>query len=284
MYKQRLVLLIAIGTMVLSGCANLDFRSREREATSSSLVDYLYPDGQVPENIVDAKPVLELPLRVGIAFIPEARNNYRVSALTEKQKSALLDNVKQQFETYPFIEHIEVIPEIYLSSKKGFTALQQVSRLYGVDVIALVSYDQVGFHSNNMSSFLYLTIIGAFTVPGDSHRIDTFVDTAVFDVRTKKLLFRAPGVDTREKLATMIDSEDALSRVSQASFDSAMKNMTTNLNTELTNFKGRLKQGEVAEIKYKAGYTGGGSTDLYIIVALMSLLFVGYARRHSKSQ
>ena len=44
-----------------------------RTGVSSSLVDYLYPDGQIPPEFEEQIPRLKLPLRVGIAFVPQPR-------------------------------------------------------------------------------------------------------------------------------------------------------------------------------------------------------------------
>ena len=60
--------------------------------------------------------------------------------------------------------------------------------------MALVSYDQVANTSEKTSSLLYWTIVGAYVVKGNKNDVQTFVDTAVFDMATRKLLFRAPGV------------------------------------------------------------------------------------------
>ncbi|MEQ1704159.1 MAG: Ig-like domain repeat protein, partial [Ilumatobacteraceae bacterium] len=51
---------------------------------------------------------------------------------------------------------------------------------YGLDVIALVSYDQVAHSAETTSSFLYWTIVGAYVVKGNKNDVQTFVDTAVF--------------------------------------------------------------------------------------------------------
>jgi hypothetical protein len=53
----------------LTACAGL-FGSSKREGVSSSLVDYLYPDGEEPPGRAVNVPNLELPLKVGLAFVP----------------------------------------------------------------------------------------------------------------------------------------------------------------------------------------------------------------------
>jgi len=59
---------LAAAGLLLAGCfANM---AQPRRGTSSSLVDFLYPAGETPPPLTDAVPRLNLPLRVGLAFVP----------------------------------------------------------------------------------------------------------------------------------------------------------------------------------------------------------------------
>ncbi len=67
---------------------------RQGESRSnSSLVEYLYPNHKQGVLIEAAVPVLSLPLKVGIAFVPEGCSSYNRFTLSEIQKSRLLKNV-----------------------------------------------------------------------------------------------------------------------------------------------------------------------------------------------
>ena len=77
---------------------------------------------------------------MGVAFVPAQRSHREIP---HAQQIALLEQVKTEFAQYEYIDRIEVIPSTYLSGGQGFTTLDQVARLYNVDVIALVSHDQV---------------------------------------------------------------------------------------------------------------------------------------------
>ena len=77
----------------------------------------------------------------------------------------LLERIRQRFASRKFVSEITIIPDYYLASGKGMSGLEGVERLYNVDVMALVSYDQVGVSSEmKYRSLTYLTIIGAFIV------------------------------------------------------------------------------------------------------------------------
>jgi rhombotail lipoprotein len=65
---------VAAASLALTGCAQLGCWSScgAHAQNSSSLVEYLYPHGEAaPQE--NAIPQLRIPLRVGLAFLPLAR-------------------------------------------------------------------------------------------------------------------------------------------------------------------------------------------------------------------
>lgn len=264
--SKKTLCLFGLLSICLAGCSAMWGWGDTRTGVSSSLVDYLYPDGEVPPDLQDRVPHLKLPLRVGIAFVPAGSATETISEATKMQ---LLGKVKAGFEDREYISHIEVIPETYLRSSRGVSGMQQVARLYGADVMALVSYDQVAASEDKPSGFLYWTIVGAYVVKGTSNEVQTFVDTAVFDVGTSRLLFRAPGSDTLSDRSTLAGSPEALRKGRDESFARAMDTMTGNLQMELANFEDRIKEDPtVASTEWKPGHGGGaGSWFLLLILA-----------------
>ena len=265
------LVLTAFIVLFLAGCSSFwNMGGETRSGVSSSLVDYLYPAGEVPPDVQDRIPNLELPLRVGIAFVP---NEGGRSPISEATKMQLLENVKVEFVEREYIEHIEIIPDTYLRSSKGINGMQQVARLYGVDVLALVSYDQVAVSEDNPASFLYWTIVGSYVIKATSNEVQTFVDTAVFDVKTARLLFRAPGLDKSTDRSTLVESGEVVRKTRDASFARAMDTMTQSLTVELDRFRERVKEdATVAKVQWEPGY-GGGSIGLWFLLAL---LIAGY--------
>ncbi|MFP5349670.1 MAG: rhombotarget lipoprotein [Gammaproteobacteria bacterium] len=257
---------------LLAGCAHF---GRSRESVSSSLVDFLYPRGELPPAYEQTVPNLPLPLNVGIAFVPESRG-----ALSEPKKNELLIKTKAAFLDRPFIGQIVIIPDTFMRSGKGFATLDQVARLFNLDVIALVSYDQVANTDHTNLGVLYWTIVGAYTVPANRHEVRTFVDTAVFDVRTHKLLFHAPGVAANKNYSTLVG--DAVRRrvAMEQGFDLAMADMTANLATEIEQFKERIKQDRSVTVSHRAGYSGTGSFDAVLLLLLGPLAWFARGVRH----
>jgi rhombotail lipoprotein len=103
-----------------------------------------------------------------------------------------------------------------------------------------VSYDQVSILAPG-SSLRYRTIVGVQTLTGASNEVQNFVDTAIFNVATLRLLFRVAGVSSVERRPAPADA-DADSRESQRrGFALAAADMATNLDKELNGYKDRIR-------------------------------------------
>jgi rhombotail lipoprotein len=267
---KKFLILITTVTVLLTGCSSLwNWSGDARGGSSSSLVDYLYPNGEVPPDVQETIPYLELPLRVGIAFVP---GQVGYSTISEMTKMEVLEKVKAGFLDREYINHIEVIPDTYLRSSNGVTGMQQVARLYDVDVMALVSYDQVADSDENPSGILYWTIIGAYVIKATSNEVQTFVDTAVFDVGTARLLLRAPGAHAMSDRSTLVESEEVVRKARDESLTAAMEQMTDNLTLELDRFQDRVKDDPtVARTEWKAGSGGGGAVSWLLLLLLVGI-------------
>lgn len=270
------ILIISLG-----GCSQLVSNKTGKHSISSSLVDFLYPNKNVRVNHKKEIPVLNLPVKVGIAFLPS--QNWRGHGIDETNKIKLLNMVKASFGKHRFIESISIIPSVYLRGGKGFNTLDQIARLHDVDVMALVSYDQVTQSLHNNASLLYWTIVGMYVIPGNENSIKTFVDTAVFDIRSRKMLLRAPGINSLQKRSTAIGVDSVMTEKSLQGFNLAFDDMITNLDVELARFKERAKQGQIATIQHRQGYSGGGSFDglLFILFSISIMLMPLKRRRYN---
>lgn len=269
-----LILILSLTT----GCA-----VRSTNHRSSSVVQYLYPDKRDYVE-VPSVPHLALPLRVGIAFVPD--DNIKSQALTEANKMGLIKEVSLNFKKYDFVKSIELIPSAYLRDKGGFANLDQIRTMYGIDVIALLSYDQTQFTDEGFASIAYWTIIGAYIIPGEKNDTHTMVDATVYDILSRKMLFRAPGISHIKSNATPVNLSEKLREDSLKSFKLASDDLIKNLDTQLQLFKGKVKEApEEYKITHRPGYTGGGSLDISYIVILVVLLGYGiWTKRKLKQE
>lgn len=262
-FDLPLAALLAAVALFAAGCHVFDGGTRKRH--NSSLVDFLYPRGNHDRPTKPSVPTLTLPLKVGIAWVPEStgsRDQHRRQdpVLTEARRKELAEAVIPHFKKYPFISSIQTIPTAYLTPGGGFENLDQLRALLGVDVIALLSFDQLQTSESTELSLLYWTIVGAYVIPAEANRTHTMVDAAVFDVASRQMLFRAPGTSKSEGLATPVRTDDRLRVKSDQGFSKAATNMVANLELELAAFQQRLKERpETARIVRSPGYTGGGA-------------------------
>jgi rhombotail lipoprotein len=282
----RRLLVIAFSIIALSlagGCAT----GTTRNATS--VVDYLFPNTKDPV-VKPGIPVLKLPLRVGIAFVPAGssyRGHSRLStgvfprymdnspALTEERKMGLMKAVADRFREYPFVKDIEIIPSAYLTPGGSFANLDQIRTMYGVDVIALLSYDQVQFTDEGMASLTYWTIVGAYVIPGEKNDTQTMLDAVVYDIPSRKMLFRAPGLSRIKGSATLVNQSQQLRIDSGKGFDEAAKQLIVNLNEQLNQFREKVKERpqeyKVVNSPGYSGGTGGGAIDPVSLLLLAGL-------------
>jgi rhombotail lipoprotein len=275
---MRIGLLILVLGLIgaLSGCAALtpNCPSCNSHADgSSSLVSFLYPNGGAPPS--DSIPELPVPLRVGLAFLP-SRAGSAAAGLSEAQKEQLLERIRKHFADRRFVSEIVIIPDYYLTGAKGFASLEGIQRLYNVDLMALVSYDQVTYSGDRKyGSLAYLTIVGAFVVQGSEHDVTTLVDLAVVDPKTRSLVLRAGGTDTSHGTSTLIDRAREERATDAAGYSKATDAMIAHFDSALSKFESDVKAGTAqVHLANRDGTprSGGGALDGAGLLLLTALL------------
>src|SRR5215472_11808284 len=263
------VLFVAIAAASLAGCAELGapFCAPYCEASrhsSSSLVEFLYPNGQVPpaDNSI---PELHVPLRVGLAFLPGRGGVGPEAALREQ----LLERIRRHFSDRKFVSEIVIIPDYYLAQARGFAGLEAVQRLYSIDLMALVSYDQVMHEDENNWSLGYLTIVGAYVLKGNRYDISTLVDLAVIDPATRSLVLRAGGIDTRHGNTTLIDQPREAREAGNSGFSAASDQMIGRFDAALGAFEAEVRAGRANVRVVHKGDSGGGGAFTWPWIALL---------------
>ena len=150
--------LIIVLLSILSGCASI------HESKNSSVIDYLYPSQDI-KSIKPGLPPLITPLAVGIAFVPldMKLNQNPVSAslwagktkpntLDEVRQKALLKIISHKFKQQKSFDNVQLIPPNYLTEKGSFKNLDKIQTMYGIDVIALIAYNQNQFFAEGTTS------------------------------------------------------------------------------------------------------------------------------------
>lgn len=238
-------------TLLLGGCASMESSTKQRQV--ASMLAFLFPgSSQAPAAVSTEVAVIKVPFRIGVAFVPD--NGSPEFRLAEAERLRLAGQVRDAFANYPFVQGIEAVPSLYLEAGGGFENLDRVAALLRLDVIALISYDQVQYAGANKWSFLYWTGVGAYVVEGDQYDVMTALETAVFDVRSRRMLMHAAGTATVKGQATWIGFAERSRQARTDSFGKAVQQMVEGLRREVQAFRERAPRDPMIRLVLPPGY------------------------------
>jgi len=263
----------------------------------ADLMQYLYPKGPTAAPAEEVR--LSLPLRVGVAFAPSSSPSAEggqsagtLSGFSEPEKREVLEKIAAAFRAVPDVSSVEVLPSQNLTAAGGFDNLAQVASMYGVNLVALVSYSQAQYRNPSKWSILYWTLIAAYFVPADKVETQTLMDASVFDVASHALLFTGSGSDISHSTTTPLESSEKQRIATVESFDKAADKLIASLQISLGVFRENAKKGtvrglgtpRVQVLETREGYTkGGGSLGPLEVggAALLAALASGALRRRA---
>lgn len=283
---MRLRSLMSVCALVAGlGCAG-----PRTEIHRSSLMGYLYPKATEAPKVEPGGARLQLPLRLGIAFVPAGDGGWHPTRAVEADaERPLLETVRTAFKGRPWVGEIKLIPSAYLRSGGGFENLDQAARMFGVDVIALVSVDQIQHTDPKWYSFTYLSVVGAFVVPAERNSTRTLIDLAVFHVPSRTFLLRAPGQSFLKGSTTATAREELLRRDGAEGLRLAMGELARNLDGEIATFKAEVAQGERRDVdvvdkqgrslRQSGGQNWGGALHWVDLLVGIGVLAVVAGRR-----
>ncbi len=218
----------------------------------TSMIRFLGSAQSVTSDQDAAKPSITVPLKAGFAFAPSS--NYG-RGFPEKERMVLMQKIASQFQSYKFVESIELIPSLYLEEGGGFSNLDTLRQLFGIDVIMILSYDQTQFQDTGALSITYWTLIGAYFVQGEKNDTHTLMDAALFHIPSRKMLFRASGTHHYKNSATPINQSEQARKDSLTGFHQASIDLTKNLQIKLYHFRQAIRgQSGIFRLELKPGY------------------------------
>jgi rhombotail lipoprotein len=277
------LLAVAILSLALTGCSWMfnDRHFAREQQSSTPLVDFLYADGKVP--LHDAQPELQLPIRVGVSFLPVGAGlrNFQPGAV---DRDKVLNALRENFKSLPYVNEIVIVPNHYLhAGSDGLAQIEQLSRLYQFDLFALVSYDQIQDSSQNARSLAYLTIVGAYFVRGDRNETHTLLDVAVIDPKSRAMVMRAGGTSALKGNVTALDADKHSVAQSSRGFEVATEQLIVSFSRELTDFEQRVRDGTapVKVVRRAAKSGGSGALDPLLLALLGTFLICSKKGRAS---
>lgn len=276
-YRRKLKLLAAAAlTLTLSGCGILGWdgcitHCGRSQRASTPLVQFLYGDDQrVPKR--DSQVTLQLPIRVGLAFLP-TRSGNPSEGPTAVERDRILRAIRENFASLPYVAEIVAVPAYYfdVSRSDGMSQLEQLARLQRLDLMALISYDQRTQTTENRRALSYLTIVGALVMKGNHNETQTIIDLAVVEPLGRSLILRAGGISATANTSAAIDQLHKVQKQQRIGFDQATDNLVANFRVELADFETRVRAG-TSDVKVvrqaRAGSGGGGALDPLLLVLL----------------
>jgi len=246
------LLMVVSASVLMTGCIGGD-GSLYRSRYASSVPDFLYPRGG--SRITPEESRLARLLQVGIVFVPgrpaetiadsyfhDAWRNpgrdYRHD-LPEELRKELLEGIAAEFRSHASIKAVHVLPSSCLMMNGGFANLDGVRRKYGVDVVALLSWDQVHQVRSGALSATYWTFVGMLLVPGEKSETSTMLDTAVVDIAGRRMLFRAPGTSDVRSRSTPPSWPSRIKKDSARGFRGAAEDLVVRLQEQLKRFEAK---------------------------------------------
>jgi rhombotail lipoprotein len=236
MQRSRVLgLALLVLAAILGGCVAI------QEHRRASALDYLYPKGRVEAPAGEVK--LRLPLRVGVAFAPGGSDPG--GAFSEPQRREILKRVVAAFQDVGEVQFVEVLPTHNLNAEGGFENLKQAAGMYGMNLVALVSYDQIQFQTPRRISLLYWTLVGAYFVEGEQLETHTLLDANVFELDSRALLFSGSGSSIVRERSTPIEIDEKQRSSSVLGFEQATDELIRNLGISLDVFREHARKGTV---------------------------------------
>jgi len=288
------IFIIVLLIISLQGCV-----IGPRSSASQSLSQILEP---VTDSLVSVdKEPLVFPSTIAILMVPSPNThmvpNSTLRLAAEELKQELLKNDK-------YINGVIVVSNSDIQEK---ITLKTLRDMYGVDIVAIISYQQDQRSSrNSFLSFLDLAIVPAYTIPSVKVTTSTVVDGKIVHIPSNAIIFRASGLNEQSTHMTPVSSqENGSNEESIKGLTASIIDLGENVSEILTGLsefdlstavsmdevieqsKSSEEDGSTLEEKswekvdsYKR--SGGGSIDLIGLLAL-GIVFVG-VRRKSKSK
>jgi len=178
---------------------------------------------------------LEGPVRVGVAFAPGAEATRRTGwsqashDFGEPDKRRLLTRLCSNLEATPAVAAAVVVPTYHMQPAGGFDDLERLAELYDVDLIVLLSYEQLQAEDVNALSVTYWALLPAYFVRGNVNETRTIVDADVYEIDSRTHIFNASGSCKEEARCTALKSKRLLRTQSREGFKSAIAGLTEDL-------------------------------------------------------
>lgn len=219
MKKTILGVCIALTMLLITGCAKRGFDRGELKAS-------MYAGQKVTEeeirHVMDLKPQITFPFKLGVYF-PWAYTRWYGNKKWAKDEKDLnwLEPLKQEGIVS------EIIPITSLTVQKesedGFLkSIRLAAARHNADAVLIIDYNHSIDRYHNYLSFLYLTIVGGYLIPGTHSDALVMMNGALWDVRNEYLYMTAEVEAEAHKIgaAFVLNDEDSIHQAKRQAFES----------------------------------------------------------------
>lgn len=254
--KRAFPLLALVALSLLTGCIGSRHSPDYFTRCTSCVPEFLYPRGEQP--VAPTLTRLSLPLRVGIGFVPgtpstmecggiyhsfrsDTRNPYR-QELSEVDRGSLMSRIAGHFRALPSVAGFVLLPSSSFMPEGGYENLDILAKRKHVDVVVLLSYDQVQRTNSGVLALTYWTLLGAVFIPAEKIETDTMIDAVVIDIASRRMLFRAPGTSNVTSRETPGLWSDRIRGDSTTGFFQAVDDLLPRLEAQLGRFAEKVAE------------------------------------------
>ncbi|SLM48740.1 conserved exported protein of unknown function [Nitrospira japonica] len=208
---------IAWLAMILAGCAAS--KGFDRGTLRDSL-GQVTTDKDIQE-VLALKPQLPAPFKLGV-FLNSNRSNYKTRVWTDEEKNDLLTYGNRLKEagvvSVIYLISEDTIPGHYgsgyvsTSNRDALKDLRLEAARYGADALLVITDVSSVDRYNNPAALLYLTIVGAYLVPGTQSDALVMMRSSLWDVRNGYLYATqdAEGIGKRIGPAFVTEDTDSV--------------------------------------------------------------------------
>jgi rhombotail lipoprotein len=222
--------------LIFTGCvASKGFdRAFLRDSSGQAATD------QDIKAVLELKPQLPSPFKLAVYLNPSA--NYRRAYWTDTEKNALLaygnelkearviSEVNLVSDATVQVSHMSTFPIPYRGSN-NLKDLRLAAARYGADALLIINDASSVDRYNNPAAFFYLTIIGAYLVPGTHSEALVMIKASLWDVRNEYLYAteEAEGIAKRIGPAFVLEDVDSIDQAKHLAIADFGKKFTDRL-------------------------------------------------------
>jgi rhombotail lipoprotein len=213
---------------------------RETHREPSALAAFLSQGQDIP--VRDGSVDLELPIRIGLAFLPPAGNTIDAVPTTD-QRGIAQARVRDVMLSVPYVSEVIIVPDYYFvpGVTGGFEKMRELSHRFDFDLLAVLASDQTSYESRNFRSLGLITVLGADLWEGDVDKAVTAIELAIVEPTSRTVVMRMASGAAFGDTTTLLDDWRSSNHLRCVSFDEARVALVDDLQIRLGELRSRLE-------------------------------------------